>query len=1289
MTVWCRKTASQTVAVRTLIKTNGVLFAGASNFDCPNSGTYGSTATTYTVNPQTSGAWNQGQIDALQAGCRDNDATTREVRCSEVRIDVNHNSRQALEVWFAFSGVPLAGDRWALVVECKYLVQGGGGENVLVQVGQGGNPPSSWNTAYTCVSNLDTLFTTYFLTTTELNNGAPVIRLWDNQGPTDTVQGTMDLDVFRIDRTASPPTQVGSDIRFWDDFEGGSKKWLPFADPATNSFGTIPGSGSTGEVRQSWFFKSRNVLSMVSRSSSPGVAYGLSSLFAQSPAYIVLTHFSVSDVAAPLDTELPGTFTVYDDGYVRLGIDGYGPLTDPGGRLVSYQPIVPPVPAFIQVLQFNVWYVLDIRVYPADGLYQLFINEVYKGAFALVSTTPRGMALLGDDSYVTGTSGVASWDNLVVATLRTPPFTENFDDGSVTDWVQENTPFNTFAVSTDNGPPTPPYGLKARDASSGTAYGYSPYIDLDAPLAALPDYKTSFKFFVPSGTTPQGLIVVSDGAAHLLAVNHDASSFDLKAYVSSVDSRQVGQVSKAAWHTLIAEVHRNAAPTPNYDVWIDGTKAVTGPFPFVGDARYRKAPSDLVLGDHTYGGTGGEAFWDDFSVTFGTIGPPTVTICNGGVSPSSGVRVTQTFTYCVIYRDPSNNPPRGGAPLVLLKNTDPRLKPVVPDTDNLMNLDFFLGPSGDWVTGAQFSYSRTWFFPSTLYTYKFHANDGFGNYVETPTFSGPTVTGCNPPFWVATSVSPTKGFDGKTVFTWEGTLWDFDDDSYSTTLGASPRYIAVVIDGVERTVSQIDPLDTHTNDGKLYFRSATLSTGVHDFKFRAVDTTCATFETSLISLPKVDPSIVSPCNDEWVTFHHDMARTGASDCIGPATSNVEWGGRADGSSSESSPVAADRSTGDLMFIGRNDAVLSYATTGARQWTQSLSIDTQTPTLAEGMVIIGDQYGIVRAYSEAGTLRWSHDTNQYNPQCDPAVAKIEGSVGVAAGLVFVSVGNRGVFVALNLMTGALAWRFNLPDCGDFTSSPTIYKGRVFVPATIYTPQVQANLYALPLNDPNGDGVITPNPDPALSELIWTFTLPELDVDRRYILSTPTVYEDVVFFGAEDGIVWALPVYETTTPIDKIRGEPDKRWLYETWTAWGLPSRTIGDRVRSSPAVHDKPNLYTGSLQKAVFVGARDMVLAIDRETGALIWSKALSIFNVGVGGSPAVAYGFVYIRHVDKLYSLNEVVAVPPTGEKNWERQVANGAGTRCSSPAIFDGRLFIGGAPVGSNDYHVWAIKDP
>jgi len=117
---------------------------------------------------------------------------------SKIRVDVHLRARYSLEIRFAWSGVSLTGNQWVLNVTCQRLSPGA--ENFVVQVGQGGSEPSSWVTAYTCSSDTDQMFNTYPLSAVELNNGAPVVRIWDAQGSLDLTQGTMVLNVLRIDR---------------------------------------------------------------------------------------------------------------------------------------------------------------------------------------------------------------------------------------------------------------------------------------------------------------------------------------------------------------------------------------------------------------------------------------------------------------------------------------------------------------------------------------------------------------------------------------------------------------------------------------------------------------------------------------------------------------------------------------------------------------------------------------------------------------------------------------------------------------------------------------------------------------------------------------------------------------------------------------------------------------------------------------------------------------------------------------------------------------------------------
>ena len=161
---------------------------------------YGRTSTT---NPISGSEWTSTNINDLKIAtrcvdCSPNNRATQ----MQAKIDAVYNAENALEVRFGWSGIPTSGDHSTLVVECQRLNPGG--ENFLVQVGQGGNPPSSWMTVYLCSSDGDQTFNTYELSVQELNGGAPLVRVWDAQAdtPDDGVRGTLALDVFRIDWSA-------------------------------------------------------------------------------------------------------------------------------------------------------------------------------------------------------------------------------------------------------------------------------------------------------------------------------------------------------------------------------------------------------------------------------------------------------------------------------------------------------------------------------------------------------------------------------------------------------------------------------------------------------------------------------------------------------------------------------------------------------------------------------------------------------------------------------------------------------------------------------------------------------------------------------------------------------------------------------------------------------------------------------------------------------------------------------------------------------------------------------
>ena len=179
---------------------------GASSY---NNGATQATTTSYvrfsrvdTTNPISGQEWTTTDINDLRAATRCVDCSpNNRVTQMQARVDAVYNPEYALEVRFAWAGVPTSADAWFLVVECTRLGLGDQGQNVSLEVGQGGASPTNWKTVARCTSDTDEALDPYALNETEINGGAPIVRLWDAQWdtPDDTVQDVMLLDVMRID----------------------------------------------------------------------------------------------------------------------------------------------------------------------------------------------------------------------------------------------------------------------------------------------------------------------------------------------------------------------------------------------------------------------------------------------------------------------------------------------------------------------------------------------------------------------------------------------------------------------------------------------------------------------------------------------------------------------------------------------------------------------------------------------------------------------------------------------------------------------------------------------------------------------------------------------------------------------------------------------------------------------------------------------------------------------------------------------------------------------------------
>ena len=186
--------------------------------------------------------------------------------------------------------------------------------------------------------------------------------------------------------------------------------------------------------------------------------------------------------------------------------------------------------------------------------------------------------------------------------------------------------------------------------------------------------------------------------------------------------------------------------------------------------------------------------------------------------------------------------------------------------------------------------------------------------------------------------------------------------------------------------------------------------------------------------------------------------------------------------------------------------------------------------------------------------------------------------LAKGVLY-QVRNNGTAEAFFARNGRFKWRRDLGELN--ASSPTYARNRLFV--SLLTPQ---RIYSLSFR--NG-------------RTLWKRDLPSRSE------SSPLVIDRVVYFGSEDGTVYALKAKNGA-----------RKWTFQTAAAVYGVSYANG---------------------RLFFGDKGGKVTAVDAENGKLIWQKQTSGARLGAGGifysTPAVAFGRVYIGNADrKVYSFS-------------------------------------------------------
>lgn len=147
-------------------------------------------------------------------------------------------------------------------------------------------------------------------------------------------------------------------------------------------------------------------------------------------------------------------------------------------------------------------------------------------------------------------------------------------------------------------------------------------------------------------------------------------------------------------------------------------------------------------------------------------------------------------------------------------------------------------------------------------------------------------------------------------------------------------------------------------------------------------------------------------------------------------------------------------------------------------------------------------------------------------------------------------------------------------------------------------------------------------------------------KRSIISSPCMYDSLIFFGSDDRNLYALDI-ETFEP----------KWVF-----------TSRDRITSSPCAADGI-VYFGSLDGHLY--------AVDIETGKELWNIDTDDW---VHSSPCVVNGIVYFGSLNHcMYAVDAI-----TGKEIWKFKTG---GAIASSPVIDNGLVFF-----GSYDKKLYAV---
>jgi PKD repeat protein len=378
--------------------------------------------------------------------------------------------------------------------------------------------------------------------------------------------------------------------------------------------------------------------------------------------------------------------------------------------------------------------------------------------------------------------------------------------------------------------------------------------------------------------------------------------------------------------------------------------------------------------------------------------------------------------------------------------------------------------------------------------------------------------------------------------------------------------------------------------------------------------------TSSGTIITVNPA--TPTSGSGWKFRADLNNSGFYDDGGTRPNNIlRWIYTTGGSDLSSLTIVDNVVYGGSGMNGNVFAL--NAVTGAKIWNFTTGSVYSSPTIANGVVYVGNSGNRIYALDAAtGAKIWDYYVGS-------AVNGIYSSPAVANGIVYVGSTGGGVY-ALNATTGAKIWEY--PTWEIEWSSPAVVNGVVYVASSNHDGWVYA------LNATTG-------------AKIW-------DSYEGYgVDSSPAVANGVVYIGSGrmgSGKISALDA-STGGIIWDYYGHPPSAWSspavangivyagYSGSSNGGICAFTaatgtkIWEYTIGGGAGYSSPAIANG----VVYIGGYGdyKIYALDAATGVKIWDYTTSYV---IESSPVISNGVVYIGSKDgKVYAIGNAI-IPPT-----------------------------------------------